>query len=258
MKKLSGVFICLLLFTVLSSARIIEVADAGITDKLKAVIAAKNAPAGGGTPYTKYIGDNTSGSPSMDYAGAEDTMLYESNNGYNYGITATIEVGKYSSGGYRMVLIKFSGLSNIPATATVTGATFYFYNTASTATQTVTMRRMLLNWAEGSQDGAEGDPNWTYLANPTAWTTGGALSDGNDRSAAVTCSFEITNAGSQYYSCTSAQLIADVQNFVDGGQSNYGWHLERTDGADDSVYMTYQSSEGTNGQRPYLKVDYTD
>ena len=49
MKKLSGVFICLLLFTVLSSARIIEVADAGITDKLRAVIAAKNVPAPGGS-----------------------------------------------------------------------------------------------------------------------------------------------------------------------------------------------------------------
>ena len=48
MKKLSGAFICLLLFTVLSSARIIEVADAGITDKLKAVIAARNVPAPGG------------------------------------------------------------------------------------------------------------------------------------------------------------------------------------------------------------------
>ena len=55
MKKLSGVFICLLLFTFISSARIIEVADAGITDKLKAVIVAKNAggaPAGA-TDYTQ-------------------------------------------------------------------------------------------------------------------------------------------------------------------------------------------------------------
>ena len=43
MKKLSGVLVCLLLFTFISSARIIEVADAGITDKLRAVIAAKGA-----------------------------------------------------------------------------------------------------------------------------------------------------------------------------------------------------------------------
>jgi len=56
MKKLSGVFICLLLFTFISSARIIEVADAGITDKLRAVIAAKNAgaPAAGGCPSGTY------------------------------------------------------------------------------------------------------------------------------------------------------------------------------------------------------------
>jgi len=65
MKKLSGVFICLLLFTVLSSARIIEVADAriievadaGITDKLRAVIAAKNA--GGACEYALKDGDLT-------------------------------------------------------------------------------------------------------------------------------------------------------------------------------------------------------
>ena len=50
MKKLSGVLVCLLLFTFISSARIIEVADAGVTDKLKAVIAAKNA--GGGVSCT--------------------------------------------------------------------------------------------------------------------------------------------------------------------------------------------------------------
>ena len=54
MKKLSGVFICLLLFTFISSARIIEVADAGITDKLKAVIAAKNA---GGAPACETNSD---------------------------------------------------------------------------------------------------------------------------------------------------------------------------------------------------------
>ena len=54
MKKLSGVFICLLLFTFISSARIIEVADAGITDKLRAVIAAKNAGADGGSAWFGY------------------------------------------------------------------------------------------------------------------------------------------------------------------------------------------------------------
>ena len=47
MKKLITILAIVLLAA--SSARIIEVADAGITDKLKAVIAARNTPAGG--PY---------------------------------------------------------------------------------------------------------------------------------------------------------------------------------------------------------------
>ena len=46
MKKLITILAIVLLAT--SSARIIEVADAGVTDKLKAVIAAKNAPAASG------------------------------------------------------------------------------------------------------------------------------------------------------------------------------------------------------------------
>ena len=54
MKKLSGVLVCLLLFTFISSARIIEVADAGITDKLRAVIAAKNAGGGGAAASGTY------------------------------------------------------------------------------------------------------------------------------------------------------------------------------------------------------------
>ena len=75
MKKLSGVFICLLLFTFISSARIIEVADAGITDKLKAVIAAKNAPAGGGAPSGNLPTIADTGEASASASG--DTLSVE-------------------------------------------------------------------------------------------------------------------------------------------------------------------------------------
>ena len=79
MKKLCGVLICFFLLTFISSARIIEVADAGITDKLRAVIAAKNAgaPAPGGDydDITLWIGwENCGGTPCQtDYTlGADD------------------------------------------------------------------------------------------------------------------------------------------------------------------------------------------
>ena len=102
MKKLSGVFICLLLFTVLSSARIIEVADAGITDKLKAVIAAKNAggasltcTAGTGDAWTTvgYSEDQysmcTDGSCGQDVANAEAKTICQ----------IDVKVGAYTGDG---------------------------------------------------------------------------------------------------------------------------------------------------------------
>ena len=77
MKKLSGVFICLLLFTFISSARIIEVADAGITDKLKAVIAAKNVAAPGG-PSADFSDDfNRTNAAALGANWDEDPDLLE-------------------------------------------------------------------------------------------------------------------------------------------------------------------------------------
>ena len=80
MKKLSGVFICLLLFTFISSARIIEVADAGITDKLRAVIAAKNA--GGAPPPSYYTtetfeGSTDCGGEEADFCDSAWTVEYD-------------------------------------------------------------------------------------------------------------------------------------------------------------------------------------
>ena len=79
MKKLTGVLVCLLLFTFISSARIIEVADAGITDKLRAVIAAKNAGSeqgGGSWVFPSGI------SASSDDSSTESGFLHAS---YLYG-----------------------------------------------------------------------------------------------------------------------------------------------------------------------------
>jgi len=83
MKKLTGVFICLLLFTFISSARIIEVADAGITDKLKAVIAAKNA--GGAPPSgcTPDSGDNY----NQDFETGSEPTNWSNTNSPDYGAT---------------------------------------------------------------------------------------------------------------------------------------------------------------------------
>ena len=57
---------------------------------------------------------------------------------------------------------------------------------------------------------------------------------------------------------TSGQLFTDVQNWIDGGYTNNGWHLQRDNGSGDSVWADLGSEDHTDGLRPYLKIEYTD
>ena len=87
MKKLSGVFICLLLFTFISSARIIEVADAGITDKLKAVIARRNVAEE--EPPACPSGTFAGGDTETFECGSAATQTYDNGTGA-WAITGTL------------------------------------------------------------------------------------------------------------------------------------------------------------------------
>jgi len=113
------------------------------------------------------------------------------------------------------------------------------------------MKRILRNWSESQS-------TWNIYSTGNNWTTAGGTSDGNDRSSTTTATKQIFNSDNgNYVQFTSAQLAADVQDMINTPANNFGWHIERTDGSNDATYMGYTSSEGTDGQRPYLSVTYT-
>ena len=94
MKKLCGVLICFFLLTFISSARIIEVADAGVTDKLKAVIAAKNAPAAPAGPWTDDFNRDNEDPLSTNWSNLATTGLSLVSNV----ASGTAEDGSYYTG----------------------------------------------------------------------------------------------------------------------------------------------------------------
>jgi hypothetical protein len=202
---------------------------------------------------TVTIGDNT-GASANTFAGTEDTQLSLSSPTTNYGSQATFEVHKYGVGNHIMGLISFPGLSNITGPVTVTAASLFLYYTSGAVDNAVmTARRALRNWVEAQA-------TWNIYATASNWTTAGCLSDGNDRAAATSSALTQGNAAivNQYYELVGdAQFIADVAGFINGTFPNYGWHLERTDGQDDTGFRTWASSEGTNATRPYLSVTYS-
>jgi len=136
MKKLSGVLVCLLLFTFISSARIIEVADAGITDKLRAVIAAKNA-GGEAPPSTPDLFYDSFGTGSDEY---DNTLPCGSAPCWteDQGVGNTVDAD-YASG------YAGDGLEINPVN-TGNDATSTMTNSATTAVHYIQLRFKVLNW----------------------------------------------------------------------------------------------------------------
>ena len=151
--------------------------------------------------------------------------------------------------------------STIPAAATVTAATFsaYMYGGGSdvAGTSVTKMQRLLRNWVDA-------ETTWNIYSTGNSWTTAGASSDGNDRVAATSASMSYTNssgASNAYQDWTGSTLTSDVQNFVDGSYSNYGWLLTcdcEYQGASNYSFQEYRGSDyGYQSYRPKLVVTYT-
>lgn len=190
---------------------------------------------------TVVIGNNT----GDDYSGTEDTVLHSDAPDSTYGTQTGLEC-KYTSSARNNTLLKFSGLSNITGPVTVSAASIYLYGSNPWDNITLYARRLLRNWSED---------NATYNVYNTdnSWSTAGALSDGNDRVASATGSLTVgTSANYDSFDCA-----ADVEDMINGDINNYGYVITR-DTEDSFYYTSHTSSEGTDGQRPYLSVTYEE
>jgi hypothetical protein len=163
------------------------------------------------------ITDNTTGT----YTGCEDTWTGD---GANHGSATTINGNSF---GDENTELAFSGLSNIPSNATVSAVTLRIYFTEFGGAGNCIFQRITSSWVEGS-----------VTATPTAAAASATLAHGTSTPG--------------YVDFSAAGLVTDVQNWVSGANSNYGWLITES-----SSYFIAASSEGTNGQRPELVVTYT-
>jgi hypothetical protein len=186
---------------------------------------------------TVIISENT----SRDYTGVIDVETWSAVPTANYGGSSTL----LALNGNRTSFIKFPGLSNIPSNATITSATLSLYH-QNTLTSTLELYRLLRNWNTSTC-------SWTNYDTALPWTTAGGTSSGTDRSATLSATTVVpTSVG--YFSITGSQLTADIQNFISGAQSNYGWVITDTLGV---ASLLAGSSDATDGQRPILEVSWT-
>lgn len=95
-------------------------------------------------------------------------------------------------------------------------------------------------------------------ATSTNWNTPNARGSGTDRGSTALLTTSRPATSGAWMTFSGAALDALIEDFLDGTTTNNGFVIELTDYADDLfTYQDYVSSEGTDGQRPYLKFDHT-
>jgi len=211
----------------------------------------------------------------------QDTSIFQNSVNNSDGGGPGIFAGTNGTGSPRRGLIEFN-LSSIPSGATITSVqlTLTLGQTPGTfSNATVDFYDITKSWSQGTaESGASGiggtgngapastgDATWndeSYSASsPTLWTTAGG-----DRSSTLSGALSITNAtlNTAYTASSTAQMVADVQGWLNNPSTNFGWELINADEADASTVLGFYSSEwdnahfnGSSTQVPALQVTYT-
>ena len=151
-----------------------------------------------------------------------------------------IFAGETAMGELRRGVFAFDIAGHIPAGSTILAVTLSLNmsRTALDDPRTIELHKLLADWGEGTSiapgeegDGAPATPNdatWRHRFFDTIFWT----NQGGDFSATVSASQSVGAIGQ--YTWSSAQMIADVQSWLDDPGSNFGWLVL----GDESTFLT--------------------
>ncbi len=207
------------------------------------------------------------GAVTVTLEASQDNTLYENDNG-----TLSNGAGQYwfagrngfMGGGIILRgLIQFDVADLIPPGSTITSVELSLHaSSPELHTGTVTLHRVLSPWGEGTSmapmgeggGGAstEGDATWIHTHFDTElWET-----PGGDFVPDPSVSYPLTANGPQAIG-TTAEMVADVQAWLDNPASNNGWLMRQTDEPTSSA-IRFDSRQHSNlAVRPSLKVEFT-
>jgi hypothetical protein len=198
---------------------------------------------------TIVISDNTTGA---DFSGTDDCDLQQTSEATNNGTDATFWSHHYDTDNHRNGLIRFT-MPGVLAGTTIISATLSLWLNSGDGDQTHDVYRCLQAWVEAQA-------TWALISTGNAWNAAGAAGSAVDIAAGPTASIAVTNTNiGAYFDITG--LGADVAAWV-AGTTNNGWLIRRQDYSPSPPtnrfrYSEFASSEGTDGHRPKLTINYT-
>lgn len=187
-------------------------------------------------------------------------------------------VGSDGQGNPKRGLIEFDIASLIPANATISSVTLTLFlgqvAGQSQIPRTIRLFDVTTNWAGGTNGTTGfpgpgfggtgggfppniGDVTWNFAQfNSIPWTTPGG---GGDFVATESANLLVTqNVDTAYVWGSTPQMVSDVQGWLDGTLSNFGWLLKNDSEADTQSFRAFYTREGALEQGvPQFAPDLT-
>ncbi len=197
--------------------------------------------------------------PSKDNTLYED-IFGESSNGSGPHIFS----GKTNNAAIRRAILAFNVAGAVPAGSTVTSVTLRMTVSRTTAgPQNTELRRLTQDWGESDSDAGEsggggsgagiGDATWLHRFYSTVFWT----NPGGDYSGTSSASVSVAGTGTSPVWGSTAQMVSDVQGWLDSPASNFGWLVLGNEAANHTA-KRFHAREGANAnQRPKLTLNYT-
>jgi hypothetical protein len=197
-------------------------------------------------------------------APAKDNTLYEHDPGASNGIGEFLFSGETNFAMSRRALLAFDVAGNVPAGATIDGVTLTLHVSQAAPTGTPSpfaLHEVLADWGEaGSNAGTPGGLGAPAQPGDATWsdrffTTNLWTNPGGDFDATASGSILVDPVG--FYAWSGPGLAADVQGWLDGPATNFGWILVG-DEADTGQARRFDSRENANPAfQPVLEIVYT-
>ena len=205
---------------------------------------------------------------SVSLGPIKDNTLYQDSSGtVSNGAGQYFFVGRTGSvtNKVRRGVIAFGIAGNVPAGSTISSVTLTL-NMSKTnfqaGSRTIGLHKLSAAWGEGTSDAPSnegggtsataGDATWLH----TFFNTDFWQAAGGDFSATVSASTSVAGEGSYFWGST-AQMVADVQAWLDDPPSNFGWVLVGDESVNTTTKRFDTKENGTPSNRPVLTVDYT-
>ena len=171
-------------------------------------------------------------------------------------------VGKSTRGKIRRAVIAFDVAGAIPAGAFIISVSLTLHMSGRQAEpQPVTLHTILADWGEGTStppfnqgggaDSTPGDATWVHrFFEADLWSA-----MGGDFSQSESASASVGDTGSYAWGST-AQMMADVQGWLNDPATNFGWLLKGNEQASQTK-KRFDSRQNTNEAfRPLLVIEF--